>query len=96
LTGRTQGLLDRCSATDTCPRIFHVATALEMWEGRQSLGLTDPLGQRDADDPPNVRTFIMASTQHGAASCRLRRTRRSAIASGSRIPIRSSGRCGCS
>ena len=68
LTGRTQGLLDRCSATDTCPRIFHVATALEMWEGRQSLGLTDPLGQRDVDDPPNVRTFIMASTQHGAAS----------------------------
>ena len=67
LTGRTQGLLDRCSATDTCPRIFHVATALEMWEGRQSLGLTDPLGQRDVDDPPNVRTFIMASTQHGAA-----------------------------
>ena len=39
-----------------------------MWEGRQSLGLTDPLGQRDVDDPPNVRTFIMASTQHGAAS----------------------------
>ena len=68
LTGRTQGLLDRCSATETCPRIFHVATALEMWEGRQSLGLTDPLGQRDVDDPPNVRTFIMASTQHGAAA----------------------------
>ncbi len=68
LTGRTQGLLDRCSATETCPRIFHVATALEMWEGRQSLGLTDPLGQLDVDDPPNVRTFIMASTQHGAAA----------------------------
>jgi hypothetical protein len=68
LTGRTQGVLDRCSATGTCPRVFHVATALEMWEGRQSLGLTDPLGQRDVDDPPNVRTFIMASTQHGAAS----------------------------
>jgi Alpha/beta hydrolase domain len=67
LTGRTQGVLDGCSATETCPRIFHVATALEMWEGRQSLGLTDPLGQRDADDPPEVRTFIMASTQHGPA-----------------------------
>jgi hypothetical protein len=67
LTGRTQGVLDRCLATETCPRIFHVATALEMWEGRQSLGLTDPLGQRDVDDPPEVRTFIMASTQHGPA-----------------------------
>jgi len=68
LTGRTQGLLDRCNTTDTCPRIFHVATVLEMWEGRQSLGLTDPLGQHDVPDPPNVRTYIMASTQHGPAA----------------------------
>lgn len=67
LTGRTQGILDRCAGTGTCPKIFHVATALEMWEGRQSLGLTDPLGMRDVADPGNVRTFIMASTQHGAA-----------------------------
>ena len=28
LTLRTRGILDRCSATDTCPRIFHVATSL--------------------------------------------------------------------
>ena len=64
LTDRTQGVLDRCTASGTCPKIFHVATALEIWEGRQSLGLTDPLGKRDVADPPNVRTFIMASTQH--------------------------------
>ena len=68
LTQRTGGLFDRCNATDTCPKLFHVATALEMWEGRQSLGLTDPLGRTDVDDPPNVRTYIMASTQHSAAS----------------------------
>jgi hypothetical protein len=68
LTQRTGGLFDRCIATDTCPKLFHVATALEMWEGRQSLGLTDPLGRTDVADPPNVRTYIMASTQHGAAS----------------------------
>jgi Alpha/beta hydrolase domain len=67
LTQRSQGLLDRCNATNTCPKIFHAATALEMWEGRQSLGLTDPLGRWDVADPPNVRTFIMASTQHGPA-----------------------------
>lgn len=66
ITGRSQGILDRCQASNTCPRIVHVATALEMWEGRQSLGLTDPLGTRDIADPPNVRIFIMASTQHGA------------------------------
>jgi hypothetical protein len=67
LTGRAAGVLDSCRASDTCPRIFHVATALEVWEGRQSLGLTDPLGRRDVPDPDNVRTYIMASTQHGAA-----------------------------
>jgi len=68
LTGRTQGVLDRCTTTNTCPRIFHVATALEMWEGRQSLGLTDPLGERDVPEPANVRTYIMASTQHAVPS----------------------------
>jgi hypothetical protein len=67
LTGRTEGLFDRCNETDTCPRVFHVATALEVWEGRQSLGLTDPLGRLDVEAPANVRTYVMASTQHGPA-----------------------------
>ncbi|HJS86844.1 MAG TPA: alpha/beta hydrolase domain-containing protein [Acetobacteraceae bacterium] len=67
LTGRSAGLLDRCTASATCPRVFHVATALEMWEGRQSLGLTDPLGSRDLPEAEGVRTYIMASTQHGPA-----------------------------
>ncbi len=67
LTGRTQGLLDRCTETSTCPKLFHVATVLEMWEGRQSLGFTDPLGLHDVADPAGVRTFIMAGTQHSPA-----------------------------
>jgi len=67
LTGRTQGLLDRCTSSNTCPKIVHAATALEMWELRQSLGFTDPLGIRDLEEPANVRSYIMASTQHGAA-----------------------------
>jgi hypothetical protein len=67
LSGRTQGILDRCTATATCPKIVHAATALEMWELRQSLGFTDPLGTRDLDEPANVRSYIMASTQHAPA-----------------------------
>lgn len=67
ITGRRQGLLDRCQETGTCPKLFHTATSLEVWEGRQSLGLTDPMGTRDVADPASVRTFIFASTQHGAA-----------------------------
>jgi len=67
LTGREQGVLDRCMASGTCPLIFHVATALEVWEGRQALGFTDPLGTTDVADPANVRTFLMGSTQHAPA-----------------------------
>ena len=71
LSGRTGGLLDRCAKSGTCPKVFHVATVLEVWEGRQSLGLTDPLGRQDFADPANVRTYIMASTQHGPAGAPL-------------------------
>ena len=68
LTGRHQGILDACTATASCPKIVHAATALEMWELRQSLGFTDPLGTKDLAEIPNVRSYIMASTQHSAAS----------------------------
>jgi len=64
ITGRTLGLLDRCNADGSCPKIFHIATALELWELRQSLGFTDPLGLRDLVEPANVRSYIMGSTQH--------------------------------
>jgi hypothetical protein len=67
LSGRTQGILDRCTASNSCPRIVHAATALELWELRQSLGFTDPLGTKDIDEPANVRSYIMASTQHAPA-----------------------------
>ena len=72
VTGKTAGLLDRCLQTNSCPKIAHVATALEMWELRQSLGFTDPLGMRDLPDPPNVRSYMLASTQHSAAPLPLR------------------------
>ena len=68
ISGRTQGILDRCNAEGNCPKIIHAATALEMWELRQSLGFTDPLGRRDLPEPANVRSYIMASTQHSSAA----------------------------
>ena len=68
ISGQKGGILRRCRKTDTCPKIFHFATALEIWEGRQSLGLTDPLGVRDVHDPDVVRTYLQTSTQHGPAA----------------------------
>lgn len=67
ITGRALGILDRCAADDTCPRIFHVATAVDFWEGPQSLGLTDPLGREDLHEPANVRTYALAGSQHTPA-----------------------------
>lgn len=68
ITGARAGILDACIETNTCPKIVHAATALEMWELRQSLGFTDPLGIRDLVEPPNVRSYLLSSTQHVAAS----------------------------
>jgi len=68
ISGQKGGILRRCLKTDTCPKIFHFATSLEIWEGRQSLGLTDPLGIRDVHDPDFVRTYLQTSTQHGPAA----------------------------
>ena len=47
LTGHQVGLLDRCNATQSCPKNFDVATVMEIREGRQSLGLTDQLGHSE-------------------------------------------------
>jgi hypothetical protein len=78
LTGRTQGILDRCLATSTCPKIVHAATALELWELRQSLGFTPPklstghygnlVAQVDADgnDLGGIRdVFVAVGTYTG-------------------------------
>jgi hypothetical protein len=67
ITDESDGILTGCRRTSSCPKIFHVATALEMWEGRQSLGLTDPQGRSDINEDASVRTYIMGSTQHGSA-----------------------------
>jgi hypothetical protein len=68
ITGRTQGVLDRCAADDTCPRIFQIATAADFWEGPQSLALTDPLGREDLHEPANVRSYALAGSQHTPAA----------------------------
>jgi hypothetical protein len=67
LTGRTGGVLARCLATGTCPKIFHVVSAHELWDGRDSLNRTDPLGRRDLEEPPVLRTYVLASAQHAPA-----------------------------
>ena len=67
ISGTRGGLLDRCSETNTCPKIFHTNTDTEYWQGGMSLDTTDAKGH-DLAIPGNVRIYHFASAQHGGFS----------------------------
>jgi hypothetical protein len=67
LTGRTDGVLASCRTDDTCPKLMHVDSNLEFWQGRASLVVTDGAG-RDVPVPASVRLYLMSSTQHVSAA----------------------------
>jgi Alpha/beta hydrolase domain len=64
LTGRTDGLLERCSARNNCPKIIHTISATEYWFSSESLVQTDTLGQHDTTPPDSVRIYFIAGTEH--------------------------------
>ena len=64
LSGRTDGLLERCSTSDTCPKIVHSDGEAELWQARASLLVTDPAGEH-IELPDNVRVYLLSGTQHG-------------------------------
>jgi hypothetical protein len=64
VSGRTDGLQERCRVSDTCPKIIHTDGEAELWQARASLIVTDPAG-RHIDLPGNVRAYLIAGTQHG-------------------------------
>ena len=64
ISGRTDGLQDRCAASSTCPKIVHSDGEAELWQARASLVVTDPLGHH-VELPENVRAYLIAGTQHG-------------------------------
>lgn len=68
VTGKTAGLLDKCRATSTCPKVMQSATSTEYWQYVESLNHTDPLGQTDLPVAGDVRFYHFASTQHGPSS----------------------------
>ncbi len=63
VTGKTDGRLRRCLATNTCPKIFEVNSENEYWAKAMSLLHTDTLGH-DLPDPPNVRSYLLSSLPH--------------------------------
>jgi len=67
LTGRTDGLLRRCAASNTCPRIMQTDSEYEYWGARGSLTVTAPDG-RHIELPANVRAYMMTGHPHYAAA----------------------------
>ena len=61
----SKSLLDRCSASKTCPKVFEVFGATEFWGLRMSPGLVGTDAARDIPLPENVRRYYMPGTNHG-------------------------------
>ncbi len=59
------GLLDRCRATNTCPKIFDTFGAVEFWFLRESPDLVGTDAKSDIPLPPNVRRYFFPGTTHG-------------------------------
>ena len=62
------GLLQRCRASRTCPKIFDDFGGAEVWYGRGSVGISGTEGKEDIPLPRNVRRYYNASTAHGGGA----------------------------
>src|SRR5687768_5870703 len=67
ITGKRDGRLARCTATNTCPKIFESNSANEYWSKNMAVGLVDANGKDRTDEPANVRQFFVASMPHQSA-----------------------------
>lgn len=65
LTGKSDGMLARCSASNTCPKIMKTDTELEFYQGRAGLVPIDTTGNA-LTMPENVRMFLLSNLQHAA------------------------------
>jgi hypothetical protein len=62
---KAAGLLDRCNATKTCPKIIEAFGSSEFWGLRMSPDLIGTDAAHDLPLPDNVRRYYYPSTTHG-------------------------------
>jgi hypothetical protein len=67
LTGTSDGLMKKCLATNSCPKIMQIDGSYEWWGGRASLVVTDGAAH-DLTLPENVRYYLVPGTQHGGGA----------------------------
>jgi hypothetical protein len=63
----TSSLLDRCTATSTCPKVIETFGSAEFWGLRMGPGLTGTKGDIDIALPDNVRRYYFPSVTHGGS-----------------------------
>jgi hypothetical protein len=61
----TAGMLDRCKASNTCPKIIETFGGVEFWDLRMSPDLVGTDAKEDIPLPANVRRYYFPSTTHG-------------------------------
>jgi hypothetical protein len=61
----TAGLLDRCKANNTCPKIIETFGSVEFWDLRMSPDLIGTDAKEDIPLPTNVRRYFFPATTHG-------------------------------
>ena len=61
----TAGLLDRCRATETCPKIVETFGSSEFFNLRASPDLVGTRADRDIPLPSNVRRYYFPGVSHG-------------------------------
>ncbi len=66
VSGRTDGILKACLATDSCPKIMQLDGGFEFFGARASLVATDGKGH-DLPIPANVRLYEVPGTSHDGA-----------------------------
>jgi len=65
VSGRSDGgILKRCDASKTCPKLFIGFSGTEFWDLQGSPLLTDAWGTVDLVQPANARIYFYASTHH--------------------------------
>jgi hypothetical protein len=65
ITGKTDGWLARCYATNTCPKIMETFGSSEIWTLRASFMLVGTDAKADIPIPENVRRYFFAGVTHG-------------------------------
>jgi hypothetical protein len=66
--GRPVGLLDRCTASRTCPKILEHYGSAEVWALKLTPAWVGTDGKADLPLPANVRRYYIASSSHGGGA----------------------------